>query len=472
MKKGLLEEMEQKRFEWGEIFKTRIILFGIILVFLIPPIQAADENVHFLNAYAFSKGDFFPEYEAGTYTGRTFPKDIISYVEIWDADEDRRASIEEAMRYPGPQKINESDEKFYPYWASETNMVGYIFSGTGMWLCKLIFGMIGIPVSGYDLLIAGRFCNLLFYGTVVYFAIKITPCYKRTMLALALMPMSIFQSATLSYDAILIPSCFLLFALILQGLYSEEKITSRKLCIMCAISIILFNVKTVYAPLLLGLAFIPKEQFGGKKKYIMAGISIVGCGLGVFLLNGILSSIYTQGYVNPYGELYAGQIQHLTHNLIGFIIYIINSIKKYCDFYFISFVGTIGKLDFPFPSIILLYYGIFLLFIMWNDSGNEKAVKCGHKLLLASVIGLIIYISYAALYCTWTAIDPGIGVNWVEGFQGRYLIPIAIYVPVLFSYQRKKRRNRENIMNEIVYYTVTVFPAFTLLFELLRFWNI
>ena len=202
-------------------------------MFLIPPTQAPDEGTHFLNAYAFSRGDFFPEYEARTYTGRIFPKDIISYVEVWGADEDGRASIEEVMRYPGPQKINESDEKFYLYWASETNMVGYIFSGTGMWLCKLIFGMIGIPVSGYDLLIAGRLCNLLFYGIIVYFAIKITPCYKRTMLALALMPMSIFQSATLSYDAILIPSCFLLFALILQGLYSEEKITSRKLLLMC-----------------------------------------------------------------------------------------------------------------------------------------------------------------------------------------------------------------------------------------------
>lgn len=460
--------------QWHEVFLKRILIIGCILVFLIPPIQAADENVHFLNAYAFMKGDFYPEFEPGTQMGRSFPKDMIAYVEWWNADEDGKTNLEDVMNYSESVAGEGTENIFLPYWASETNLIGYIFSGGGMLACSLLYRLLSINVSGYELLIAGRMFNLLFYATVIYWAIKMTPYYKKTLLALALMPMAIFQASTLSYDAILIPCCFLLFAIIMRKISEDTLITPGLFATMCFISIIVFNVKTVYAPFLFGLAFIPNERFGGKKKYIVAGCVIVGCGLGSFAINKLVLSISTSGFQNPYGELYTEQIQYLLGNPLTFINYILNSFRHYRGFYFSGFIGLMGKRYFALPSFIIIYYGLFLVMIAFVESACGNIIKRWNRIALGIMLGLSVYISFAGIYVTWTAIKQGIGGNWVDGIQGRYFIPIAIFVPMIFSHKKSKKQNGHsfNICDNVVFYTVTIVPILLLFFALLRFWNI
>lgn len=71
---------------WAKIFLKRILIIGILLVFLIPPIQAPDENSHFLNAYSLIHGNFYPEYQNNSKLGRYFPENIITYIENWNAN--------------------------------------------------------------------------------------------------------------------------------------------------------------------------------------------------------------------------------------------------------------------------------------------------------------------------------------------------------------------------------------------------
>ena len=352
----------------------RILIIGILLVFLIPPIQAPDENSHFLNAYSLTHGNFYPEYQSNSKLGRYFPENIITYIENWNAN-DEAVNIESFISNSISSIVNDKID-FLSYWLSDTNLIGYLFPSLGMFLYSFIYSLLGLKVNIYGLLISGRICNLLLYSLSIYYAIKVAPRFKRCLLALALMPMSILQAATLSYDVILISSCFLLFAITVKGLYEEEALSSKIIVILCFISIVLFNIKTVYAPLLGMLAFIPPKRFGGIKKYLMTGALIIFCGVITLGLHQLLLSINTQGYQNPYGTLYDLQIHHLMKNPFNFIYYIFNSLKIYFGFYSCGFIGLIGKLFLIFPLWLYLFYGLFLLILFYVDSlGNQNSKK-------------------------------------------------------------------------------------------------
>lgn len=458
--------------EWHKIFLKYILMFGIILVFIIPPMQAPDENVHFLNAYAFMKGDLYPTYIGDSYIGREFPKEIIRYVEDWNSNDRKRADIEEVF-FVNSGYINEQDVSFYGHWASDTNMLGYISSGTGMFIISLIYRIFGGNLNCYSLLLAGRICNLLFYSIIMFFAIKISPFYKKTMTLLALMPMSIFLVSSMSYDSVIIPCCFLLFSIVLKFRVERESITISWLLIMCFLSLVLFNVKTVYSPLLISLAFIPMERFGGLKNYLKAGLIIIACGLSVYITNNILLIAHIHGFTDPYRDVMMTQRAFLLDNPLRFfktILYTINMLKQQ---YAVSFIGNLGKLSFSLPSLILLNYGFILVISAIIEGTKCSIFNVWHKLGFVIIFILIIYVSFAGIYTTWTAIQQGPGGSWVDGIQGRYFIPFFIFVPLLISHKPLIKMNNINSYLEIItYYTVTIVPIITIIFVILRFWKI
>lgn len=473
--------MERKAsIEWHIFFLKYMLIIGSILLFLIPPLQAPDETVHFFNAYGFMEGDFYPEYRMNTYTGRIFPKDIIEYATYWDevshsATGEDKVELSEVIEQSWENHIDYQDVEFKEYWASVANMIAYVFSGGSMLLCKILFGFFGLDATPYNLMISGRAGNLFFYIAIIYYAIKIAPAYKRTLIALAMMPMCVFQSATLSYDAILIPCCFLLFALMLKYIMSEVMVSKKDFILMCLTSIILFNVKTVYAPFLLGLAFIPKKQFGGVKQYFIAGAIVICCGVGCYMLNKTMLSLNLRGFENAYQPGRTQQTQYLLSHLVGFWENIYNSVRAFGRHYWSSFVGNIGILRLKLPQNILLPYSLLLIFLSLLESNCGKIFTLVQRMILSFVAVLILYASFAGIYISWTSIGHEIGVHWVDGMQGRYFIPIAIFVPLIFSHRKiewKHMPKLDSIADGLTMYAVTFVPILTVIFEILRFWSI
>jgi hypothetical protein len=55
------------------------VLIGSLLVFLTPPLTVPDENTHFVNAYAVSKGNFFADVENGQI-GIQMPQVYVDFI--------------------------------------------------------------------------------------------------------------------------------------------------------------------------------------------------------------------------------------------------------------------------------------------------------------------------------------------------------------------------------------------------------
>lgn len=63
---------------------------------------------------------------------------------------------------------------------------------------------------------------MLFYIFIICISIKIAPILKSTFAVIGLMPMALFQAATVSYDTILIALAFLATAIIFKMSFGEN----------------------------------------------------------------------------------------------------------------------------------------------------------------------------------------------------------------------------------------------------------
>ena len=78
-----------------------------------------------------------------------------------------------------------------------------------------------MPSVVYQLYFA-RFFNLLFYSLIISISIKIKPILKKTIAQIGLMPMALFQAATVSYDPLLIALSFLAISIIFSVSFVKD----------------------------------------------------------------------------------------------------------------------------------------------------------------------------------------------------------------------------------------------------------
>lgn len=184
------------KFTFGKLetlFAVMAAVFGILIIYLTPPECSPDEATHFIHSYSVASGKFFPEVENGVM-GRWLPKHINDFLidndsAKLDRQYEQKYSYKDMME--NREYIEKSKEKVFVgvNTATGVSLISYLISSSGILLSRILGGQFA---SAYNLLIMGKLANLIFYGIVIYFALKITPYCKNIMFMIALMPMSIF----------------------------------------------------------------------------------------------------------------------------------------------------------------------------------------------------------------------------------------------------------------------------------------
>lgn len=188
-------------------FITFSSIFGLILVFLVPPMQAPDEQTHFYQAYAVSNLNFVPdklEYNGVVHFGAELPESVFTAAEVF------RSSV-----------AGIPDAKFDPHLLRQyikqplnPSTTDHQASGVGYAPTVYIPQAIGITVgkifnsSPLIMIWLGRLMNLAAWVLIIYFAIRMLPFAKWAMVVLALNPMTVFLSASLSADVMPLLSLF------------------------------------------------------------------------------------------------------------------------------------------------------------------------------------------------------------------------------------------------------------------------
>lgn len=401
------------------------LCFGMISLFIVPLYYVPDEQVHLYAAYMYSskmmgikatsdegtvmmnEGYTLEDYAPEAYIGASLI-DYYQRLKVPYTDE----TVVDSGHFPAAS----------PFYC-------YIFSSLGITLGRLLH------LGAMQIYFLGRLFNLIFYSIGIFFAIKIMPRGKPILFVLSLLPMYIQQAASLSYDAFLVPIAFLTTALTVKYIV-ENRLLKKEWVLLIVVSAILFDIK---GHAYFSIALLPyfvilwrNRKRLIKKDRIRHIVYIIIFALIFLALLLYVRKLRSEPDENYIGVLkgYAYSLPYLAKNPGVTIKVLSDTFLAMGAWYFETFYGGIlGRLEIHINSIFVLVYLIIMFLALMHRKGDEyyfsKKAKFG---FLAAAFISMMCIMIGMLF-GWTMIDSTV----IQGVQGRYFIPIAFYIMILFE---------------------------------------
>jgi len=267
-------------------------VFGVIFLYITPPFQTPDEPAHFYRSYQISELNFSSKpYETPeSLQTITAPGERMKFKSWEKTSKEEILALKNIRLKPEIRTHMETISYTIPYIPQVLGIVLMrIFSDSPIWYVY-----------------AARFFNLLFAVGFIFLGIKITPVQKWLFFLLGVMPMTISQIASASYDAFTISLAFLLFAFILRLAFLKMEAISRKaIGILFLITLLLAFCKPPYFLIVLAFLIIPVSKIGSLKKF---GLLFAG-----LLLSALLVSQFWSAAIGALQSLFISNAHAMTY---------------------------------------------------------------------------------------------------------------------------------------------------------------
>lgn len=428
----VLRHIQMELYQFVFIF----LMFTGGLSLLIQPIfNIPDEPNHYAHAELISRGKIFLDYNENTHQSINAVGDLMDDMKVPYT----KSQIKE-------KKIDQTTMDLQH--VSSTNLFFvYIPQTIGIILAKLL---------GLDLIWSlwlGRFLNLICYSLLVSLAIKITERLQFIMFFVAALPMSIQQAASLSSDAIVNGSVFLLIGFFTHLYFKEDSpITWKEIATFFLIAVIatLSKVTNIFwGGLILTL---PLKEDKGKKKTFFVKI------LFIILLIIIGGSYYLYSTKFPIPDVHKVYLDSVGADSTKQIQYIMSHFLKWIHDFgsnlidnssgYINMLNDFGWLEYKYSVLNLL-----TVFMFGKICFQERGIhfNCLNKILISlMVLGNYAFICLA-LYLSWTPV----GKNGIDGVQGRYFIPLLLVLTLLFN-SGDKGEGKRNYFYDVLIMTIMI----------------
>lgn len=421
-----------------------ILIFGIMATLILPICDVSDEIEHLARAEITSQGVIIPH-----WTGEE-----MGVEGLYNHTEGERISSEKNVgagfhsfksykffsdslgktvfqTSHDMDKINNGDLIIES--AFEQNpFFGYLPQAIGIFLAKFL------DLNIIWVLWLARMCNLIFYAGIVSFAIKKTPALKLPLLAVACIPISMYQASSSSIDCMIIGLSILSISYFIYMCRAQDNsLTIKNIAVFSIICMLLGLCKLPYLAFVILLLFVPSKKFEKDKKH---NLPILLLSIAIVTVIGILWSRYS-----------APTLLHSwrsSHNLINstmqfnHVIHHPSSISKF--FYNIVFIEIPNMMTgvfsffgahqfhhyadrYHFITAILL---IYLAFVLWAYPRN---VKFELKTKLGSLFTVIvIYVGTCFIQLlTWASVG-----YFNLGISTRYFIPLFCLFPIVIWFKK------------------------------------
>jgi uncharacterized membrane protein len=400
----------KKNLELHKVALVLIIIFGLIMVFLAPPMSHPDEMNHFTRAELLSEGAIFPE--------KTDEGVLVSdyYFSLNEAQKgltilDNPHASDPITDHKGHTETNDS-----PFYA-------YIASAIGILFAKCLH-----LTSVFSLLFA-RLLNLIVYAGIAYWAIKKAPAFKIGLTLIATMPMAIAQASSVSYDAFIITLTLVIFAYFIK-MY-KEKAENKDLAIFFISILLISLIKPPYIMLSLLILTIPKENFVKNRNYSFIAIILIFIATILSFSNFLTPALSTAASASANNISSSAQLAHIINNPLAIFGVIKNSIALIPDTFVLN-SSFFHYADFKGLKIFKLAYIIFfLLFALLYKQDINMSRK--NRIILSSIFLITYFGIFFILYLIWTPV----GSDTILGVQSRYFIPIIPLLPLIINYKEK-----------------------------------
>lgn len=425
-----------------ELYKVAFVIilsFGLVCSLIVPICDVSDESEHLTRAEITSRGILIPHWtgeelgveglfnhtEGQVYsTARNYGAGFYTIQSMKFFQENLGGTVIETGH--DTDKINNT-----PYLvesAFEQNpFFGYLPQAIGIFLAKIfdlnVIWMLWLP----------RMFNLVFYAGVISLAIKKTPVLKMPLLAVACIPISIYQASSVSIDCMIIALGIYSIAYFIYMTQAEENsLTSKDIIIFTVICIILGLCKLTYLAFIFLLLLVPFKNYQNDKKTVIPMIFI---SIAVTAVIGMLWSRYSsptllhswRGSRNLVNSTL--QIQYLMdnpkHGINFFKIIFTRDLRHLANGVF-SFFGARQVMDHYTDKYYLVLFPL-LAFLATILLAYPKKVKFELKTRVGTfALIIIIYISTCFIQLlTWAFIG-----QFNLGLSLRYFIPLIGLIPI------------------------------------------
>lgn len=405
-----------------------VVVFGVMLSIFIPPHHTWDEYSHFIKSYSVANLVLFPtnktkfEYPIGIEK-----VDLTSNLE-YNSYED---FLELKSNLDSVKKSN-SETKQIESTAIINLFIPYIPSGIGMRIAMTF----NLPIYFY--LWFGRIMNVLFYSFLFFLALKYTPFGKRIICFYGMLPINVFLAASLSCDFMAMGCLLLALSLTMNIVAKSKKISFRVFFALIVLYSCITFAKVSYAPFFFLIFLFRSKSFSSKKQRdFFRIIAISACGLvaiGTYAYasklgivqwsrEGVDSSLQMMGIIKEPLKYVLMLFEFISNNSVNYVVNM---------FSFFAYVGNVSQI------YVLIIVFTLLFFSFFDISEHSKQIDHfgGFDNYSKLVIGISslggLFLSLTALYISFTAV----GAQQVDGFQGRYMLPIVF--PLLLIFRNKK----------------------------------
>lgn len=431
----------------GKRFLKNIEIIGFLTVLIVgsmfavvePPCVGVswDDEVHYQKALSLSHLLDKQMSAADAQVLKSY-QSVALYKSFYDSEEQRRMlAIENDLM----------DANYYTDcedWSGWNVRIAYLPSAIGLLLAR------GMGCSYYQMIIMGRWMNVLMFAILVYCSMRALRHGKMVVLLFVLIPTVIFLSGNYTYDIWLIS--WLMFGLssFFGEWQSKEKLSLRG---ALKIGIPLFLAvmpKLVYFPICFIAMFMPKEKFEtDRAKWKYRGFIAL-----VVILP--LCLVYFQNFFGGAGQgdvrggeavNAASQIEFIKNNFPRAMSILGDYLKQFLNPFvegkeYLLNQAYLGYID----ADVKIVLAMIVVGAMLNREKSEVVFPWWTKIGTIVLYGAIGFITALAMYVEFTAV----GAETVLGCQGRYLIP-ALF-PLLFVCSRFPRKilSNININNSVV----------------------
>lgn len=444
-----------------KLFIVTVVFLRILFGTVITPYAVPDETSHIDTIYRISNKMLGVE-ETGICDA-IYRRECDTVV---DTNRRRNLDIEQyRWLYDDLTEIDGIDTLKLSYACNNlyiSNAIIYLPSAIGMTIGRLL------GLGFFPIIFLARMFNFLISFWMIYCALRKIPVGKSIVCMLVLLPVSIQELASCSYDALTLAIALLFTAYSVSIIYKEAKISYEEILILLFAGLTLPLCKGgAYIPLYLLLSLVVtqnkfvKER---KREILIIGIPLIAfIGITVFIkVIYPMLNYSTDPYILRNGTYRLGYLlQHLgeTFRIIE------NTVYHNIDHYIQTIVGEgMGSLQVSVSFLTQVCYIGLLIASVISDERRTNVIKVKQKILflVAAILSIGMFMAALLLYST------KFGIGEVSGVQGRYFLPILWLILICFRQGKiiyKKKPYRQLITAG---YVLGICTVLQILIEVLR----
>ena len=437
-----------------------IFIMGAANIYVFKGLSAPDEVSHYISAYKLSNR-LLGEPVCDQY-GRAYVRACDLYLEDTDnkleeirAAADAGESTDEELKIFG-QTLDESVYQVYAdkntgdvrgidesgvssQWSVNTTPLAYLPQAIGISIAR-IFGL-----NSLWLITLGKLCNLLFFTGMCALALRFMPRGKEILAGVCLIPETLHLAGSMSYDVFVLACSFVYIAVITdiaEHGYNRLRIAGAALIIGA-----LAPCKLIYSLLLMllltlipGFAAKSHQEFAageltesGQLKSnqccfaALVLLSVIAVCISMYIVNAQTIGNYAaadERVISWAEEAQGYTVSYLIHRPFELIGICYRTVLMRTGLWFSTMFGLyLGNqdpvLNVPYPVIAIYAIGLMLI-----AAGSE--LKTG---ILTRAIYVLTFLAVtAALMGSMLIAYTPMSSTYIEGIQGRYLLPV---LPVL-----------------------------------------